>query len=224
MSTFVTLVRKEFRSAFGGGDFISVMFFALAAVVSASFAFRYVRVSPEVLQRVVVGAMYLVFTFTGVVATRLIYRSEIESGGVSTLQLLGFSAGKIYLSKLVALWLMLFLLQCMTSIFLEQFLGISFSGVRIELMAINFLVSLGFAEVGVLLGLISLVEGLGERVLSLALLPFTLPLLYAAVLLTLNLQTSGQLNPADFWLHFLVALAVIYGAAGAILSDYFLLG
>jgi ABC-type transport system involved in cytochrome c biogenesis permease component len=218
------LVKKELRSVLTGGDLAGVLFFTLAAVVTAAFAFRFIGVPEALLPQIAVAAMYLVFTFAGVVATRLVYRGEAESGGAVTLQVLGFSAGRIFLSKLLALWLLLFMIQLVTSLLTEQFLAVSFAPVRSKLILISALLSLGFAEVGVLLGLLSLAGGIGERMLSLALLPFTLPLLYSAVILTLRLNSSGQLDPSDFWLHLLAGLAVIYGAAGAILSDYFLLG
>lgn len=218
------LVRKELRSVLTGGDLAGTLFFTLAAVVTAAFAFRFTGTAREFFPQIAVAAIYLVFTFAAVVATRLIYRSEVESGGIATLQVIGFPAGKVYLSKLIALWLLLFVIQLVATLLVEQLLGVSFSEVRGGMILIGMLMSLGFAEVGVLLGLLSLVHGVGERMLSIALLPFTLPLLYSAVLLSIHLLSAGQLSTSDFWLHLLAGLAVIYGAAGAILSDYFLLG
>jgi heme exporter protein B len=214
----LAIVWKDIVAELRTKEMFSAMFvFAVLVIVVFNFAFD-LRVSGERVRQVAPGALWVAFSFSGVLGLNRAFVLEKDRGCLEGLLLAPVDHTSIYFGKMISTVLFMLVVEAFILPVFSAFFGISLFDPR--LLLIILLGTLGFAGVGTILSAMTAQTRAREVLLPILLLPVAAPVLIAAVRATAGVLDGLALDEIARWLQLLVAFAIIFPAAAFMTFDY----
>ena len=212
----IAITRKDILSELRTREMLSGMFiFALLVILIFNFAFD-LRV--DNVQEVVPGALWVTFTFAGVLGLNRSFAPERDQGSLEGLLLSPVDRSSIYLGKTLAnvvfmLAIEAIMLPTATVLFDQNLL-------RPQLLVVVFLGTLGFASVGTLFSAVAVNTRARDVMLPILLLPISIPIIIASVKLTAAILDTGSVTEAGIWWPLLISFDAIFLVVSALIFEY----
>ena len=155
---------------------VASLVFAVLVVVVFNFA---LNVTPETVDILAPGVLWVAFAFAGILAMSRAFVIEKDKGSLDGLLLCPVSRDSIYFGKMLALFAFMMVVEALLlPIFAVLF---DFSAFSFTLVGIILLATLGFATVGTLFSAIAVQTRSREIMLPILFFPLVTPVLIGAV-------------------------------------------
>ena len=194
-----------------GGMFV----FALLVVLIFNFSFE-LRV--DNVREVVPGALWVTFTFAGMLGINRSFTLEKDQGSLEGLLLAPVDRSAIYLGKTCANVLFMLVVEIVMVPAAAIFFNVPLFSM--PLLAVILLGTIGFAAVGTLLSSVSVNTRAREVMLPLLLFPISVPVVIAAVKITASLLDPTTVEDPAIWWQLLIAFDVIFLAVSSLVFEY----
>lgn len=212
------IVWKDIVAELRTKEMFSTMFvFAVLVIVIFNFAFD-LRVSGERVRQVAPGALWVAFTFAGILGLNRAFALEKDRGCLDGLLLAPVDHTAIYFGKMISTALFMLVVEALMLPVFTVFFGVSLFDPRLVLVLV--LGTLAFAGVGTLLSAMTAQTRAREVLLPILLLPVAAPVLIAAVKATAGILDGLTMGDIAFWLELLVAFTIIFPAVAFMTFDY----
>lgn len=210
------LIAKDLAAERRTREALNVMFiFSLLVVLIFGLAFE-LRIDDG--RAVAPGALWVAFSFAGVLGLNRSLAREREDGCLEGLMLAPCDRSAILLAKAVANLLFMVGVAAVILPIYSVLFGVNV--LRWELAPVLVLGCSGLATVGTLLATIVAQTRAREVLLPVLLLPLSVPLLVAATRATAGLLDGQGLGGIGTWLRLLVGFDVLFAAASLVLFEY----
>ena len=184
---------------------ISVLVFGFLVVVVFNFA---LNVTPELLEDLAPGMLWVAFAFAGVLAMNRAFVTEKERGSLDGLLLTPVSRDSIYLGKMLGTLLFMIVVEVLLlPVFAVLF---NFSAFSPGLIAAILLATLGFATVGTLFSAIAVQTRSREIMLPVLFLPVIVPVIIGAVEASSKSIGGGDDVSVTKWLGLIAVFDAVY--------------
>ena len=184
---------------------ISVLVFGFLVVVVFNFA---LNVTPELLEDLAPGMLWVAFAFAGVLAMNRAFVTEKERGSLDGLLLTPVSRDSIYLGKMLGTLLFMIVVEVLLlPVFAVLF---NFSAFSPGLIAAILLATLGFATVGTLFSAIAVQTRSREIMLPVLFLPVIVPVIIGAVEASSKSIGGGDDVSVAKWLGLIAVFDAVY--------------
>lgn len=202
-------LRLELRSRVGLGQ---VLPFALLVLVLFAFA-----LDPDrgVLERATPGLFWVAVLFSAVLTLQRSFGVEAEDGVIDALRLSGMSPAGVFLGKVAALTIQLFVLEAVLLAGIVVFYGTKLAGVGL-LVPVALAATLGIAAAGAVYGALSARLRSRDTLLPVLLLPLLAPVLISATR-GFEIGLEGHAGGGWSWVALLCVFAIAYLALGSLL-------
>lgn len=212
------IVWKDIVAELRTKEMFSTMFvFAVLVIVIFNFAFD-LRVSGERVRQVAPGALWVAFTFAGILGLNRAFALEKDRGCLDGLLLAPVDHTAIYFGKMISTALFMLVVEALMLPVFTVFFGVSLFDPRLVLVLV--LGTLAFAGVGTLLSAMTAQTRAREVLLPILLLPVAAPVLIAAVKATAGILDGLTMGDIALWLELLVAFTIIFPAVAFMTFDY----
>jgi heme exporter protein B len=212
------IVWKDIVAEVRTKEMFSTMFvFAVLVIVVFNFAFD-LRVSGERVRQVAPGALWVAFTFAGVLGLNRAFILEKDRGCLEGLLLAPVDHSAIYFGKMVSSVLFMLVVEALMLPVFTAFFGVNLFDLRLVLVIV--LGTVGFAAVGTILSAMTAQTRAREVLLPILLLPVAAPVLIAAVKATAGILDGLTLSEVSRWLQLLLAFDIIFPAVAFMTFDY----
>lgn len=192
-----------------------MLVFALLVVLIFNFAFE-LRV--DNVREVVPGALWVTFTFAGVLGLNRSFSLEKDQGSLEGLLLAPVDRSAVYLGKTCANVLFMLIVEVVMVPAATVFFNVPL--LSLPLLAVILLGTIGFAGVGTLLSAVSVNTRAREVMLPLLLFPISVPVVIAAVKITAALLDPTTVEDPAVWWQLLIAFDVIFLAVSSLVFEY----
>jgi len=189
--------------------------FAVLVILIFNLAFE-LRVTN--VREVVPGALWVAFTFSGMLGLSRSFVLETDRGSLDGLLLSPVDRSAIYLAKWLSNWLFISLIEVIALPLASGLFNLNL--IRADLLLITVLGTGGYAGVGTLFSAMAANTRTREMLLPMLLLPVAMPLLLAAVKATDGLLNGDTLAGVSHWLEILVGFDLIFVTLAYVLFDY----
>jgi heme exporter protein B len=214
----LAIVWKDIVAELRTKEMFSAMFvFAVLVIVVFNFAFD-LRVSGERVRQVAPGALWVAFSFAGVLGLNRAFVLERDRGCLEGLLLAPVDHSAIYFGKMISTLLFMLVVEALMLPVFTAFFGVNLFDWR--LILIIFMGTLGFAGVGTILSAMTAQTRAREVLLPILLLPVAAPVLIAAVKATAGILDGLEMAEIGRWLQLLLAFDLIFPAAAFMTFDY----
>ena len=216
LSKIIFITQKDIKAELRTRETLSGMFiFALLIILIFNFTFD-LRV--DNIQQVVPGALWVTFTFAGVLGLNRSFATERDQGSLEGLLLAPVDRTAIYLGKALANIIFMFVIEIImipmgTVLFNQNLL-------RPQLFLIVLLGTIGFAGVGTLLSAVAVNTRARDIMLPILLFPISIPIIIAAVKLTAAVLDTGNLSEAGIWWPLLISFDAIFLVVCSLIFEY----
>ena len=212
------IVWKDVVAEFRTKEMFSTMFvFAVLVIVVFNFAFD-LRVSGERVRQVAPGALWVAFTFAGVLGLNRAFVLEKDRGCLEGLLLAPVDHTAIYFGKMISSVLFMLVVEALMLPVFTAFFGVNLFDLRLVLIIV--LGTVGFAAVGTILSAMTAQTRAREVLLPILLLPVAAPVLIAAVKATSGILDGLTLSEVARWLQLLLAFDIIFPTVAFMTFDY----
>ncbi len=183
----------------------SVLVFTLLVIVTFNFAFN---TSQEIMNLVAPGILWVTFAFAGVLSLNRAFILEKEESCLEGLMVCPVSRETIYVGKMLGSLLFMLVVEAIAlPIFALLF---NLPVLSLQIIAITFLTTIGFAAVGTLFSALAVNTRAREMVLPILFLPIVAPIIISAVSAS-RLALSGEdWGGLASWFGIIVAFDVIF--------------
>mgnify|MGYP001308599814 FL=1 len=190
---------------------ITIVFTALIVVLfNISFPFG-VAQKNEIISIII----WVVFLFSSLIVSSGMIELDTKDNSLELILMYGIKSEIYFLSKSLSVFIILSLVQLTIFSLFYVLFQLSFQNPIIILVAI--LTNIGISSITVILGILSIRNNLNQNILSILVIPFTLPYLLGAVEVTNQLTQSGNINYVLNSIYALVAFDMIFLITGAVL-------
>ena len=162
----------------------SMVFFALIVILIFSFSFS---MDQQAEREVIAGIIWVAFAFTGIIGLGKSFSAELQNDCIEALQMVPESKGAIYLGKVAANFLFMFVVEILL-----------------------FLATVGLSAVGTLFSALTVQIRAREVMLPILLLPLVVPVMIAAVEATKGALNGDPVSMYRQWLELLTIFDVIF--------------
>jgi heme exporter protein B len=197
-------LRLEFRGKTG---MLSAVMFAVLILIIFNFSRDATLVSNVDLAP---SVLWITFAFGGVVTLNRAFYLERETGALDGLRLAPVSRESIYLGKLIANLVFVFLVEMVTFPLFVLFFGVDVTHSWMGIVAIMVLATVGFVSVGTVFSAMVVRTRFAELMLPVLLLPFMVPPLIGATQATSRLLLGRPLSEVWGWLRLLALYDVVF--------------
>lgn len=212
------IVWKDIVAEFRTKEMFSTMFvFAVLVIIVFNFAFD-LRVSGDRVREVAPGALWVAFTFAGVLGLNRAFILEKDRGCLEGLLLAPVDHSAIYFGKMLSSVLFMLVVEALMLPVFTAFFGVNLFDLRLVLIIV--LGTVGFASVGTILSAMTAQTRAREVLLPILLLPVAAPVLIAAVKATAGILDGQSLSEISRWLQLLLAFDIIFPAVAFMTFDY----
>ncbi len=184
-----------------------------AFVVLIVFAFA-LDTSPGTLQKVAPGLFWLAVLFSSILSVERTVAIELDDNAGDGLLVYGVDHGGIFLGKVVAVFVQLFLLEVLLLLGVVVLYGSKVGGWPL-MLASTFFATLGLSAAGVTYSQLASASRAKQTLVPLLFVPVASPVLLAGTKAWQD-ALSGTSSIGDPWLRLLIVFAVVYLALGAI--------
>ncbi len=217
LSVFSAVLRKDLRRELRSREiFISSFLFSVILLMVIFYASKTSGVQLEAMSS---GALWLCILFSGTIGLNRTHQSEMVNGCYRALILAPVEGGWLYLAKVCSNALLLIVMELLLLPLLVLFYHTDIGKNSGALLAALVLGTLAFTAVGTLVVVITANTRMKDVLFPVVQLPLVVPTLIAGVNAT---EAALQGKTADNWLQFLVAVNVVFLAAGFLLYDFLL--
>ena len=214
----LAIVWKDIVAELRTKEMFSAMFvFAVLVIVVFTFAFD-LRVSGERVRQVAPGALWVAFTFAGILGLNRAFVAEKDRGCLEGLLLAPVDHTAIYFGKMISTVLFMLVVEALMLPVFTAFFGVNLFDLR--LVVVILLGTVGFASVGTILSAMTAQTRAREVLLPILLLPVAAPVLIAAVKATAGLLDGLTMAEISLWWQLLLAFAVLYPAIAFMTFDF----
>ena len=190
---------------------ITIVFAALIVVLfNISFPFG-VAQKNEIISIII----WVVFLFSSLIVSSGMIELDTKDNSLELILMYGIKSEIYFLSKVLSVFTILSVVQLTIFSLFYVLFQLNFQNPVIILVAI--LTNIGISSITVILGILSVRNNLNQNILSILVIPFTLPYLLGAVEVTNQLTESGNINYILNSLYAIVAFDLIFLISGAIL-------
>ena len=208
-SLFKKDLKLEFRSL--STILITIVFTALIVVLfNIAFPFG-VAQKNEIISIII----WVVFLFSSLIVSSGMIELDTKDNSLELILMYGIKSEIYFLSKVLSVFTILSIVQLTIFSLFYVLFQLSFQNPVIILVAI--LTNIGISSITVILGILSVRNNLNQNILSILVIPFTLPYLLGAVEVTNQLTESGNINYILNSLYAIVAFDMIFLISGALL-------
>ena len=208
-SLFKKDLKLEFRSL--STILITIVFTALIVVLfNIAFPFG-VAQKNEIISIII----WVVFLFSSLIVSSGMIELDTKDNSLELILMYGIKSETYFLSKVLSVFTILSVVQLTIFSLFYVLFQLSFQNPVIILVAI--LTNIGISSITVILGILSVRNNLNQNILSILVIPFTLPYLLGAVEVTNQLTESGNINYILNSLYAIVAFDLIFLISGALL-------
>jgi len=214
----IALVTKDLAIEWRTRETFNAMFiFAVMVVVIFNFAFE---LRLDNVGQVAPGALWVAFAFAGVLGLNRSLARERDDGCLDGLLLAPVERSTIYVAKVGANLVFMLGTEAIILPLFAVLFGVNV--LRLDLLVVVFLGTVGLAGVGTLLATIAVHTRARDVLLPVLLLPVSVPLLIAAAKATAGLLDGLGLGGTAGWLRLLAAFDAVFLVASYVLVDYVL--
>jgi heme exporter protein B len=211
------LLRKELRIELRTGEIVvTTALFATLVAVLTSLAFY---LDAQTAMRVGPGVLWIAVTFAGVLAMGRSWQREREHEVFRALLLSPAPRAALYLSKLVASFAYLIVVEALVLGEVAVLFNLDLAGKFLPLCALLVLGTFGFCATGNLFAALTVRTRAREMMLAVVLLPVVAPALLSGVVATRDLLAGAPLSELSGWFALLGAFDLVALAAGVTLFD-----
>ena len=208
-SLFKKDLKLEFRSL--STILITIVFTALIVVLfNIAFPFG-VAQKNEIISIII----WVVFLFSSLIVSSGMIELDTKDNSLELILMYGIKSEIYFLSKVLSVFTILSVVQLTIFSLFYVLFQLNFQNPVIILVAI--LTNIGISSITVILGILSVRNNLNQNILSILVIPFTLPYLLGAVEVTNQLTELGNINYILNSLYAIVAFDLIFLISGAIL-------
>ena len=208
-SLFKKDLKLEFRSL--STILITIVFTALIVVLfNIAFPFG-VAQKNEIISIII----WVVFLFSSLIVSSGMIEIDTKNNSLELILMYGIKSEIYFLSKILSVFSILSIVQLTIFSLFYVLFQLSFQNLMIILVAI--LTNIGISSITVILGILSVRNNLNQNILSILVIPFTLPYLLGAVEVTIQLTESGNINYILNSIYAIVAFDLIFLISGALL-------
>ena len=208
-SLFKKDLKLEFRSL--STILITIVFTALIVVLfNIAFPFG-VAQKNEIISIII----WVVFLFSSLIVSSGMIELDTKDNSLELILMYGIKSEIYFLSKVLSVFTILSIVQLTIFSLFYVLFQLSFQNPVIIIVAI--LTNIGISSITVILGILSVRNNLNQNILSILVIPFTLPYLLGAVEVTNQLTESGNINYILNSLYAIVAFDLIFLISGALL-------
>jgi len=212
------IVWKDIVAELRTKEMFSAMFvFAVLVIVVFNFAFD-LRVSGQRVREVAPGALWVAFTFAGILGLNRAFASEKDGGCLEGLLLAPVDHTAIYFGKMISTALFMVIVEALMLPVFTAFFGVNLFDLRLVLIVL--LGTLGFAGVGTILSAMTAQTRAREVLLPILLLPVAAPVLIAAVKATSGILDGLTMAEISTWWQLLLAFDVLFPAVAFMTFDF----
>lgn len=179
--------------------------FCIVSLVIFNFAFD-LRTSN--ISLLAPGILWVSFIFSGLLGLGRSFTREIERETLSGIRVAPVDPAAIYLSKMLACFLSVTILQLLLIFLMTVLFDVSL--VKPYIAIVLPLGSLGFAAIGTPFAAMTMNTRAREALLPVLLLPLLLPLILAVVSSTALALDNVQWNEISLWIHFLIGYDILF--------------
>ncbi len=212
----ITVATKDIKTELRTRETLSGMLvFALLVVLIFNFAFD-LRV--DNVRSVVPGALWVTFTFAGVLGLNRSFASERDQGSLEGLLLAPVDRSALYLGKTSAN--IVFMLITEVIVLPVSTVLFNLNLLHPQLFVVALLGTIGFAGVGTLFSAIAINTRARDVMLPILLFPISIPIIIAAVKLTSAILDTGAVTEAGTWWPLLISFDAIFLVVSALIFEY----
>ena len=210
---FYSLTKKDLKLELRSLSTILItIVFAALIVVLFNIAFPFgVAQKSEIISIII----WVVFLFSSLIVSSGMIELDTKDNSLELILMYGIKSEIYFLSKSLSVFIILSLVQLTIFSLFYVLFQLSFQNPIIILVAI--LTNIGISSITVILGILSIRNNLNQNILSILVIPFTLPYLLGAVEVTNQLTQSGNINYVLNSIYALVAFDMIFLITGSIL-------
>ena len=213
IKTLYSLTKKdlilELRSL---STILITIVFAALIVVLFNIAFPFGVVQKNEIISIII---WVVFLFSSLIVSSGMIELDTKDNSLELILMYGIKSEIYFLSKVLSVFTILSVVQLTIFSLFYVLFQLNFQNPVIILVAI--LTNMGISSITVILGILSVRNNLNQNILSILVIPFTLPYLLGAVEVTNQLTESGNINYILNSLYAIVAFDLIFLISGAIL-------
>ena len=213
IKTFFSLFKKDLKLEFRSLStiLITIVFTALIVVLfNIAFPFG-VAQKNEIISIII----WVVFLFSSLIVSSGMIELDTKDNSLELILMYGIKSEIYFLSKVLSVFTILSIVQLTIFSLFYVLFQLSFQNSVIIFVAI--LTNIGISSITVILGILSVRNNLNQNILSILVIPFTLPYLLGAVEVTNQLTESGNINYILNSLYAIVAFDLIFLISGALL-------
>ena len=213
IKTLFSLYKKDLKLEFRSLStiLITIVFTALIVVLfNIAFPFG-VAQKNEIISIII----WVVFLFSSLIVSSGMIELDTKDNSLELILMYGIKSEIYFLSKVLSVFTILSIVQLTIFSLFYVLFQLSFQNPVIILVAI--LTNIGISSITVILGILSVRNNLNQNILSILVIPFTLPYLLGAVEVTNQLTESGNINYILNSLYAIVAFDLIFLISGALL-------
>ena len=213
MKTLFSLFKKDIKLEFRSLSTILItIVFTTLIVVLFNIAFPFgVAQKNEIISIII----WVVFLFSSLIVSSGMIEFDTKNNSLELILMYGIKSEIYFLSKILSVFTILSIVQVTIFSLFYVLFQLSFQNPAIIFVAI--LTNIGISSITVILGILSVRNNLNQNVLSILVIPFTLPYLLGAVEVTNQLTESGNINNILNSIYAIVAFDVIFLISGALL-------
>lgn len=184
---------------------VSMLVFALLVAVIFNFA---LNITPQVVNLLAPGILWVAFAFAGVLAMNRAFVLEKERGSLEGLLLCPVSRDALYFGKMIGTFLFMVVVEiALLPVFAVLF---NFSAFSPVLVGIILLATLGFAVVGTLFSAIAVNTRSREVLLPVLFFPIAVPVIIGAVEASAVAIGGSTTVGVSRWLQLIAVFDVVY--------------
>jgi heme exporter protein B len=208
---------KDLKAEWRTREIFSSMFiFALLVIVIFNFALD-PGADP---QTTLPGALWIAFTFAGVLGLNRSFILERENEAFQGLLLCPVDRGVIYLGKMLGNLLFMSVVELIALPVFMVFFNLNLLSLLPRLGLVILLSTLGFISVGTLFSAMSIYTKTREVMLPVLLFPVVVPVIIGAVKATDRILAQKPLSEITSWLHLLIAFDIIFLVASFLTFEF----
>lgn len=186
---------------------LSATMFAALVLMVFNFARDPTIVSPT---EMAPSVLWVTFAFGAVVTLNRAFNVERENAAFDGLRLAPAPRGAIYLGKLLANLVFVWLVEAVTLPLFVLFFNVDLSGAWTGIVGVTVLATIGFVAVGTVFSAMVVRTRFAELMLPVLLLPFMVPPLIAATQATTRLLGGRPLSELLGWLRLLALYDLVF--------------
>jgi heme exporter protein B len=202
----LAIVQKDLTAELRTKENLAAMVvFALIVLVIFNFAFELQGVDITVVGS---GVLWVAFTFSGILGLGRSFAAEKDKGSLEGVLLSPVDRGAVFLGKAISNFIFITVMEAVTLPLFAILNNIALPW--LPLLPYVMLGTLGFAAMGTLLSAVAASTKMREVMLPILLFPVSIPLLMAAVKLTIGALQARDFSEVALWFNLLILYDVLF--------------